>query len=1408
MGKTKKGDILMGIRGAKRLRQDDNSSWRPGISSPVDLADMDLRKPDPESFARRYQLEVLRKAIDENTIAYLDTGAGKTLIAVMLIRSYAHLIRKPQNNIAVFMVPTVILVRQQAEVLKMHTDLKVGQYWGDMGVDFWDSRKWKKELETHEVFVMTPQIFLDNLRHCHFHFKTVRLMIFDECHHARKNTPYACIMNEFYHRKSEHVKNLPRIFGMTASPVSSSGTSSSNCAAEVQQLETILNAKVYTLEDTAELERVLAYPDLKRNYYDSAEVPYSLLQKFRIELEHIQYKHTQFESNDIYGGSLEKARKKIGKLYLNILYCAEEMGIWCASKDALNVCNKFLPSDKSWRCGKNLNGDVVSGYLSPKIQCLIQSLLEYRDWKQVRCIVFVTRVIAAIVLGNLLGYLDCFSGFKTEYIVGSQIKLQAQTRRQQTEIVDAFRDGKVNIIVATSVLEEGFDIKGCNLVIRYDFSDTMCSFIQSRGRARMQDSDYVFLVKRDDVEEERKIDNYIKSEQTMRDVALNRTRTPYDLHAESMPNMEVYCVESTQAIVSLNSSVALIHYYCSQLPGDRYYTPRPTFYINKEIGECIMELPRNCPVLTVKVQGKCNMLKQVACLEACKKLHVAGALTDNLVPAKEKEEEEEEEEEEEDDEIGIEKGREDCKVPYPLYVPNKLVGEWDLDMAKVPFHCYILSFRGKFSYCVPFCNVLLLSRQKFDTTVESMLIQLETTHGGVDVQSAYCGSLDLTSHEVEIARKFQVTVLGLLMDQKLDKLNERINKTGKPNMMYLLLPVLNTTFQGLASSIDWACIKKASFHEIQSHEKISNNNRNCVHTAFGTLPLEMLQNSLVETPHNGRLYYVTDVSKDLNANSTMVSAKVTIGQMKTYIQHFREQYDINIKFPGQLLLCARTLFSVRNFLLRRPQVEKDTVTNAEVHLPPELCNLVSYGIPISVLYTFSYLPSVMHRIESVLSAAQLQKIFSSNQPYNISTFKVLEALTSKKCQECMSLESLETLGDAFLKYVSSRHLFTAYAQKHEGQLTSKRKRIISNYALCKFGCDRNLPGYMHDEPFNPKKWIIPGEHIPSSRQFCQDTSDSMKNLYVKAYRLLKLKKIADVVEALIGAFLICAGEIGAVNFIKWIGMNIDLPSKISITNNLDKRIPTSVNISHMESLLHYSFHNRNLLVEAMTHASYQVPWVSGCYQRLEFLGDAVLDYVITLYLYNKYPGLTPGVLTDLKSAAVNNDCYAQAAAKWNLHQHLLHASNPLHRQITNFVQLIGSSSESTSHSYGWFTGETEAPKVLGDMIESIAGAIFVDSGFNTEIVWTAMKPLLEPIVTPETLCYHPVRELQELCQKENYEWSYNRTEKQGKCCVEVQVNVGNSVYTETCDAANKKTAKKLAAEKVLIPLKGISNQRR
>lgn len=60
----------------------------------------------------RYQLEALETAIRQNTIVFLETGSGKTLIAIMLLRSFAHLIRKPSPYIAVFLVPTVVLVTQ------------------------------------------------------------------------------------------------------------------------------------------------------------------------------------------------------------------------------------------------------------------------------------------------------------------------------------------------------------------------------------------------------------------------------------------------------------------------------------------------------------------------------------------------------------------------------------------------------------------------------------------------------------------------------------------------------------------------------------------------------------------------------------------------------------------------------------------------------------------------------------------------------------------------------------------------------------------------------------------------------------------------------------------------------------------------------------------------------------------------------------------------------------------------------------------------------------------------------------------------------------------------------------------------------------------------------------------------
>lgn len=86
----------------------------------------------------------------------------------------------------------------------------------------------------------------------------------------------------------------------------------------------------------------------------------------------------------------------------------------------------------------------------------------------------------------------------------------------------------------------------------------------------------------------------------------------------------------------------------------------------------------------------------------------------------------------------------------------------------------------------------------------------------------------------------------------------------------------------------------------------------------------------------------------------------------------------------------------------------------------------------------------------------------------------------------------------------------------------------------------------------------------------------------------------------------------------------------------------------------------------------------------------MLDHLITLYLYSKDPEMSPGLLTDLRSASVNNECYALSAIRAGLHKHILHASQILYKQMGAAVASFQNSSlEST---FGW-ESETNYPKV-------------------------------------------------------------------------------------------------------------------
>ncbi|XP_028758757.1 endoribonuclease Dicer homolog 2 [Neltuma alba] len=1363
---------------------------------------------DPLPFARSYQLEALEKAVGQNTIVYLETGSGKTLIAIMLLRSYAYLLRKPSPFVAVFLVPHVVLVKQQAEAVEMHTDLKVGMYWGDMGIDYWDATTWKVEMQKHEVLVMTPAILLSGLRHSFFKLNMIKVLIMDECHHARGRDPYACIMTEFYHPQLQsNSSELPRIFGMTASPIKSKGGNSElTLWKNIAELESLMHSKVYTCASESVLAEFIPISTPKFKFYKHTGIPFN---SFRCLADKLQLLKKQYECSvemsELTSSASESICQRITRIFSALIFCLDELGVLLALKaaeflssnetelfsygsmdasgqttvrkftlHALDIISTFISTGPQHTVG-DIRSQVDVGLLTTKVLCLTDCLLEYRGFNDMRCIIFVERIITAIALEALLReFLPKHNGWKTKYIAGNNSRLQNQTRKKQNEIIEEFRRGLVNIIVATSILEEGLDVQSCNLVIRFDPSATVCSFIQSRGRARVQNSDYILMVESGDLATRSRLEKYLSTGEIMRKECLRHSSLPCEPFDSDIDNKKTYQVESTGAIVNLSSSIGLIYLYCSRLPADGYFKPMPRW--DKETGTLL--LPKSCPISSVCVEGSKKTLKNTACLEACKLLHKNGALTDNLVP-----------------DIVMEKNlmEEFENEPYneeqPHYVPSELVNCFPHDVNTL-YHCYLMELKQEFNYHVAVRDVVLAMRCELDLEIGGMEYTMHTDKGGLIVKFRYIGTINLGLNEVLLCRRFQITVFGILLGHNMAKLTAILNELHLGDNLeidYLLLPATTITQRPLI--IDWPSVTS-----IYSSQEGCNKHAANVWTKEAPVCSCKLENSLVYTPHNGHFYIITG-RMELDGNSPL---RLSDGRITTYNRYFKEKHGINLRFRHQRLYNARRMFRVQNYLHRSRQVKERESNKGSVELPPELCSIIMSPISINTIYSFSFIPSIIHRLESLLVAFNLKKMCMQN---DIPTVKILEAITAKKCQESFHYESLETLGDSFLKYAAGQYLYQIYPTYHEGLLSVKKDKIISNAALRKLGCSRGLTGFIRNSPFDPHKWIIPGDRS-GCVSLTEELASDMTKIYVNGNRKIKPKVIADVVEALIGAFLSTGGEKAAFRFMDWVGIKVDFkitPNKTNLIIHPEKL----VNVRFLESLLNYSFNDRSLLVEALTHGSYMLPEIPTCYQRLEFLGDSVLDFLVTEHLYNKYPGLSPGLLTDMRSASVNNDCYARSAIKADLHKHILHASQELHRDIVATIKDFEKlSSEPT---YGWET-RTYFPKVLGDIIESLAGAIMVDSGFNKEIVRRSIMPLLEPLVTPDTVQIHPVRELQELCSKQHYIMEKALlSANNGLTCVTMRVLANGKIYQETCTADHKKTAKKLACKEILTSLKNTNS---
>jgi endoribonuclease Dicer len=275
-----------------------------------------------------------------------------------------------------------------------------------------------------------------------------------------------------------------------------------------------------------------------------------------------------------------------------------------------------------------------TGYISPKLYELIQIFHSFSNSRHARCLIFVDRKITARVIDRMIKKIGHLAHFTVSFLTGGRSSVDALTPKMQKDTLDSFRSGKVNLLFTTDVAEEGIHVPECSCVIRFDLPRTTRSYVQSRGRARQEDSQYILMIERGNVKQNDLISAIVRSETSM--VKIASSRESGNLSPGFVPNEEIneYHVGTTGAKVTADSSISIVYRYCEKLPQDKCYSPKPTFeFTHHDDGYvCTLALPPSA-VLQILVGPKARNMhkaKQLVCLDACKKLHELGALDDHL----------------------------------------------------------------------------------------------------------------------------------------------------------------------------------------------------------------------------------------------------------------------------------------------------------------------------------------------------------------------------------------------------------------------------------------------------------------------------------------------------------------------------------------------------------------------------------------------------------------------------------------------------------------------------------------------------------------------------------------------------------------------------------------------------------
>ncbi|KAJ5657241.1 uncharacterized protein N7484_000890 [Penicillium longicatenatum] len=1319
--------------------------------------------PEAEAYRPRgYQLEMLEASLKQNIIVAMDTGSGKTQIAIL--RIMAELEKGVPGKLVWFLAPTVALCLQQHDAIASQIpSVKTRTLTGFDNVDRWTEQStWNTALQEVRVVVSTHAVLADALSHGFVRMPQLALMVFDEAHHCMRRHPANKIMQNHYHPTLFKFgrQAVPRILGLTASPIVRSNSN------ELQNIEANLDAvcktpRTHRKELLAHvhqprLERVTYIPSETEDIgaashmlqqlilcvqsYDVGSDPY--IQMLRKQPE------TKVEAEIVAASGKTYCAEQLNKFLEQSWHIYEELG-GCATDFFIDACiSQLRNSTISEMEMSELNREERAYILqvlapiwvpaevtddanpmplfSSKFETLLQFLLKM-DHSEFSGLIFVRRRITVSVLTAILSnHPSTKQRFRCAAYVGWSNNGGRESigdllsRDIQKDTLTEFREGIKNIIVATDVLEESLDVSRCSLVICFDKPSNLKSFVQRRGRARHQESTYAIMTSTDD--ETLNVQKWQDLERMMVEAYQDDARQRADaLALEDIDEdvAEYIDVPSTGARLAAEDALQHLQHFCDLLPRNVDAQSRPLFTFNENSSGFLqgsVTLPSSIHPAVRRAEGKRwwrteRAARQEVAFQAYKALWQYGLVNDNLLPLTKKA----------DLRFGEEKeipALVECAEQWDPYV--ELSQAWsspDVYQTDVEF------FRNDCLDEDLMVSIVLPKLVAMPDTIP-LYWDPETT-----LTAKFKSSTPLHSPTIET--------------------------------LHLIREITGIYFQAPSS-------------------RLQHPDRDYVVLFMPTVPLDQLQEW--KNTNGGTEMLMEHYERDAsNKPVGIIRDTAKYSEPRLFRKWIHSEEGTKIRVDTECQSIPRR----RNFLQPRTAAEASEDGEGLVKLyviPAAGCTVDK--LPARKSMFGLLISAILDRLEATMVAKRLNDtILKGVGIQNLG--HVLTAITTPIAQASTDYQLYEFFGDSVLKFTVACQLFFRQPTWHEGYLSESRDKVVQNKHLAYAALSTGLDSFILAKRFTPKKWTAPF----ISRKLIEPAESPQ--------RTLSSKVLADVVEALIGAAFLDGGIRKAQACLHRFVPEIDIftSDALSYVTPIPRGESNLIDTDSLASVIGYKFKDASLLTEALTHPSCEHDTTTQSYQRIEYLGDAVLDMLIIPLLAAHQGKTSQGKMTLTKHSVVNANLLAFFCMGLSGTQNSLYTKHPnmicdskgvyLWRYLRFNGPTINPAREACLARFDGLRDEITAKiqhgdeypwepltrlrpdKFMSDIMESVLGAIFIDSGGDLDQCRQFMEragllPYVRRILTDDVDVVHPRNAAQSLVRFEgNLVFKSRRVEKKG-----------------------------------------------